>query len=63
MDATVIVHWPGQSTPACEEHAAQLNGLAEAMGFTLAATPVVEPVECENCAKHQGIEETKCEPS
>jgi hypothetical protein len=51
--ALVMVHWPGQDTPACDEHAGQLATVAEAMGFALSATPISPDLvlECENCRR------------
>lgn len=37
---TQLVHWPGQDTPACEEHTAKLLSLASHMGFSLSTTPI-----------------------
>jgi hypothetical protein len=47
--ATLIVHWPGKDTPACEDHAQKLQSLADVMGFTLSATPCFEEKMCANC--------------
>ncbi len=48
--ATVIVHWPGQSTGMCDEHEAKAARIAGAMGMpTPTSTPVTEPTECKNC--------------
>jgi hypothetical protein len=43
-----MVHWPGQDTPACNEHLRKLLSLASVMGFQVSYTPV-ENTECENC--------------
>lgn len=48
--ATQIVHWPGNSVPACELHAEKLKGLASFMGFSVSITPAAEGAECINCA-------------
>ena len=50
VQATEIVHWPGQSVPACDAHANKLRGLAHVLGFPLASTPPTEEIECSNCA-------------
>jgi hypothetical protein len=49
--AVVIVHWPGQDTPACDVHAVKLGEVADAMGFELSATPISADLvlECANC--------------
>jgi len=38
-EATEIVHWPGQDTPACEEHAQKLKALGRFMGIIVSSTP------------------------
>lgn len=48
--ATQIVHWPGKEVPACDEHAAQLKGVGDAMGFPVSASPCLSDTECTNCA-------------
>jgi hypothetical protein len=48
--ATQIVHWPGKDTPACDEHARQLQGLAIIMGIMVSATPCQVETPCTNCA-------------
>lgn len=50
MKATYIVHWPGKSTPACDDHKKQLEGLGVVMGIRVASTPVANNQECTNCA-------------
>ena len=47
--ATEIVHWPGQDTPACDEHYEKLKALARVMGFPLSATPAIADEPCANC--------------
>ena len=50
-DAIAIVHWPGQSTPACEDHRDKLMGLADAMGMPRPSTSRPDyPMVCANCA-------------
>jgi hypothetical protein len=49
MEATHIVHWPGNDVLACDEHTAKLKRLAEVMGFKLSTTPCDRVVECGNC--------------
>ena len=49
MIATQMVHWPGQETPACDEHTKKLLALAGHMGFSVSTTPIVWIVECKNC--------------
>lgn len=46
--ATQIVHWPGQDTPACDEHLQKLLAVAKIMGFTVTWTKCEETI-CENC--------------
>jgi hypothetical protein len=48
MEATYIVHWPGQDTAACDEHFRQLVSLSATFGFALSWTPC-EPTACDNC--------------
>lgn len=52
-DATEIVHWPGQDTPACEEHARKLKALGIAMGFAVSSTPWPAGGICKNCENEQ----------
>lgn len=49
MNATVMVHWPGQTTAACENHARKLEGLAGFLGFPLTSTPAPDGTPCANC--------------
>lgn len=49
MLATQMVHWPGKSTPACDEHTKQLQAASQVLGFTLTTTSILGMVECENC--------------
>jgi hypothetical protein len=56
--ATVIVHWPGKDTAACEIHLLKLENVARAMGFTVTSTPIVStPIvveqECTNCVNEE----------
>ena len=53
MKATFIVHWPGQDTPACEDHADKLRALAVAMGFSVSATRCETDDECKNCQNEE----------
>ena len=53
MIATQIVHWPGKSTPACDEHTEKLKRLGNMMGFGVSSTLCVEEVECSNCANKE----------
>jgi hypothetical protein len=46
--ATQIVHWPGKSIPACEDHLRKLVGLGAVLGIVVACTPCEETV-CVNC--------------
>lgn len=50
-EATVIVHWPGKDTPACDFHAAQLVEVGARMGFRVSTTPCVWPQYCANCER------------
>lgn len=56
MKATQIVHWPGKSTPACDEHADKLKNLAGFMGFLVSATPA-NGEECSNCVNETKLKE------
>jgi hypothetical protein len=46
--AKQIVHWPGQDTPACDEHLNKLVGLGAVLGIQIAWTPCAEQ-PCANC--------------
>lgn len=46
--ATQIVHWPGQDTPACEDHLRKLVGLGAILGIQISWTPCDETI-CANC--------------
>lgn len=48
-EATEIVHWPGQDTPACDEHARKLKAVGAAMGFPVSSTPWPAGGICKNC--------------
>lgn len=50
--AIQIVHWPGQDTPACEDHLRKLVGLGAALGIQVRWTPCEETV-CPNCESEQ----------
>ena len=47
--ATVMVHWPGKDTPACDEHAAKLKALGSMLVGFVSSTPVTEGIVCTNC--------------
>jgi hypothetical protein len=55
--ATVIVHWPGQDTAACDVHAQKLAGLASVMGFNLTSTAIIDlsgdGPQCTNCVNEE----------
>lgn len=53
MKATVIVHWPGKDTPACDAHADKLRSLANSMGFVVSETPCLIEIECTNCENEE----------
>jgi len=53
--ATVVVHWPGKGTPACEDHAKKLISLGESMGFPVSTTQCEETV-CMNCINEKAKE-------
>jgi hypothetical protein len=48
-NATMIAHWPGQDTPACDDHAKKIAAVAIAMGFQLSLTPSTVDELCANC--------------
>lgn len=48
-EASVLVHWPGKSTPACYEHKGKLEALARFMGFAVVSTPCETRELCANC--------------
>lgn len=50
--ATQIVHWPGQDTPACDEHLKRLVGLGAVLGICISWTPCTETI-CENCMSEE----------
>lgn len=53
MKATVIVHWPGRDTAACDLHARRLRAVALILSFELSVTPCDAVVECTNCANEK----------
>ena len=54
MKATKIAHWPNQDVPCCDEHAAQIKGVGEAIGLSVSFSDVTEDAECVNCQTEQG---------
>jgi len=53
-NATVIVHWPGKDTAACDDHARRLQNLALHIGLpNLSSTPATEVVQCQNCVNEE----------
>lgn len=40
--ATVRVHWPNRSLVMCDEHAAAAKRVADAMGFDLTRTSLID---------------------
>lgn len=54
--ATVIVHWPGKDTPACDDHMRQLIGLGYTLGIQVSCTPCEETV-CQNCANAAKVQD------
>lgn len=50
-----IVHWPGKSTPACDEHKRGLENLGAFMGLTnLQSTEAPAGAQCESCRNKAG---------
>jgi hypothetical protein len=47
--ATKTAHWPSGSTHACDDHAAQLVGLARFLGSHVCVTLAPHRAECANC--------------
>ena len=47
--ALYIVHWPGNSIPACEDHVHRLVILGSVLGLQITRTPCEETI-CANCA-------------
>jgi hypothetical protein len=62
MEATEIVHWPGQDTPACAEHAEKLKKLGSFMGFAVSSTPWPAGGICANCENETKKQEAKAKP-
>jgi hypothetical protein len=62
MKATQIVHWPGNDTAACDDHAAKLRSIGIFMCEMIPdSTPISEDAEvlCDNCvneAKKAGVQ-------
>ena len=50
MTATSVVHWPGKDTNACPDHLQKLVALGAMFGIIVSFSPVIEEVECDNCA-------------
>jgi hypothetical protein len=48
-EVTEIVHWPGQDTPACEDHANKLKALGRTLGIIVSSTPWPAGGVCKNC--------------
>lgn len=64
-EATEIVHWPGQDTPACYVHAERLKALGRALGIEVSLTPWPCGGICKNCeneAKRRAERERNVEP-
>ena len=58
MNATFIVHWPGQDTPACDDHAKKLQGIAGVLGLGLSMTTIVgAEIPCSNCENEKKKEQ------
>lgn len=47
--ATQVVHWPGDDTVACDDHAEKLKRLGNLMGFGVSSTPCYKEILCANC--------------
>lgn len=52
--ATVMVHWPGQSTAMCRMHADKARWLADGMGMPRATETPCDPQPCSNCVNAGG---------
>lgn len=50
MKATLLVHWPGKDTLACEDHAKKLVNLGSVLGCSVSMTTYNGDAECDNCA-------------
>ncbi len=62
---TQIVHWPGQDTPACDEHAQKLKALGRVMGFTVSSTTIIltiisPDIVCKNCENEKRLGDSTC---
>ena len=51
--ATNIVHWPGQTTAACDDHATQLQNLGGVLGFPVSISPCTDGSVCGNCLNEE----------
>jgi hypothetical protein len=49
MKATILVHWPGKDTLACDEHARKLVALGNVLGSHVPLTTYNGDAECTNC--------------
>ena len=56
--ATKTVHWPSGPVYACDNHAAQLVGLARFLGSHVGVTIAPDNSECGNC-KNESAESSK----
>lgn len=57
--ATQLVHWPGKSTMACDEHARQAQVVAHHIGLGRLAVNLLSTgsdVECTNCINEKKVE-------
>ena len=51
MEATNIVHWPGQDVLACDRHTARLTQLAHSFAFLLLTSRCDPVARCQFCEK------------
>lgn len=47
--ATKTVHWPSGPVNACDDHAAQIVGLAKFLGSHVGVTAAPDGAQCGNC--------------
>lgn len=55
MKATQIVHWPGQDTPCCDNHAQALKNVGAIIGCVISATVCMTDTDCTNCKNDEAF--------
>lgn len=63
MKATQIVHWPGQDTPCCDNHAQALKNLGNILGHSVSSTLCMSELDCTNCKNEAAAQENDAPPT